>query len=58
MQIKELPERIGYLILLFLHKQLSQMQRKELDRWILEDEQHEFIFDEAINFEPTLPLKS
>jgi hypothetical protein len=29
-----------------------------LDRWILEDEQHEFIFDEAINFEPTLPLKS
>jgi hypothetical protein len=51
MSLNEIPERIGYLILLFLHKQLSPAQRRELDRWILQDPEHEIIFDEAINFE-------
>lgn len=49
MPINEIPERIGFLILLFLHKQLSDIQRKELDRWILQDVEHELLFDEAIN---------
>jgi hypothetical protein len=51
MSIKDIPERIGYLCLLFLHKQLSPLERKELDKWILEDDLHEAIFEDIINLD-------
>lgn len=47
MTIKAIPERIAYLTLLFIHKQLSPTERKELDQWILESEQNEELFDQA-----------
>jgi hypothetical protein len=49
MSIKGIPERIGYLSLLFLHKELSPLERKELDKWILEDDLHEALFEEIVS---------
>jgi hypothetical protein len=49
MTIQDLPERIAFLILLFLHHELSGYQRIELDEWILESEEHELLFDDLIS---------
>ena len=50
MDLKNVPERIAYLILLYLHGKLTAMDRKELDAWILEAYENEILFDDAINF--------
>lgn len=45
--MKNIPERIAFLVLLFLHKQLSSKERKELDAWILGSEENELLFEKA-----------
>jgi hypothetical protein len=52
MDIAQMPERIAYLILLYLHGKLTLLGRKEIDAWIAESEQHAGIFEEAVNFDP------
>jgi hypothetical protein len=50
MDIAQIPERIAYLILLYLHGKLTLLGRKEIDAWIAESEQHASLFEEATNF--------
>jgi hypothetical protein len=51
MDIRQIPERIAYLILLYLHGKLTLLERTEIDAWIAESEQHANLFDESTNFE-------
>ena len=47
--IRQVPERIAYLILLYMHGQLTRKERQELDLWILQSEEHREILDHAIS---------
>ena len=47
--IRSLPQRIAYLILLYIHGQLTTEERKELDNWIMESEENKNLLEEAIN---------
>jgi hypothetical protein len=51
MDITQIPERIAYLILLYLHGKLTLLGRKEIDARITESEQHASLFEEATNFD-------
>ena len=46
MAILEVPERIGYLILLFLHKKLTSEEHNELDKWVEVSGENMKLFEE------------
>jgi ferric-dicitrate binding protein FerR (iron transport regulator) len=46
--MKNIQERIAYLILLFLLGELSSQDRRELDAWILKSKENELAFAKAI----------
>jgi hypothetical protein len=46
--IQDTPERIAFLVLLFLHDQLTQAQRGELDAWVGGSRKNLLIFEELI----------
>lgn len=50
--LQNIPERIGFLILLFLHKEISPEQHDELDRWVEESDDHMQLFELATNTFP------
>lgn len=47
----ENAERIGYLIAQFIKGELTPLERKELDQWILQSEKNEILFDELTDEE-------
>ena len=51
MDIRQIPERIAYLILLYFHGKLTPLERKEIDAWISESDEHIHLFNEATHFE-------
>jgi len=50
MYIEQIPERIAYLTLLYLHGKLTAMGRREIDAWISDSDHHLELFDEATCF--------
>jgi hypothetical protein len=44
--LKSVPERIGYLILHFLHNTLDEVEGEELDEWITASDENLEIFEE------------
>jgi len=51
MDIAQIPERIAYLILLYLHGKLTPFQREEIDTWLSESEEHAKLFEQATYFD-------
>lgn len=47
MSIKDIPKRIGYLILLYMHGQLTPKQHDELDEWVEASDENQELFVEA-----------
>lgn len=47
--LRQIPDRIAHLILLYMHGQLTTKERKELDAWIVQSEEHVELLEEAIN---------
>jgi len=47
MSIKEIPERIAYLILMFMHRKLSPAEHNELDEWVCESDNNLEMFEDA-----------
>lgn len=45
--IKDIPERIAYLILLYMHGQLSTKQHDELDAWVVQSDENIELFAAA-----------
>jgi hypothetical protein len=45
MHFHNLPERIAYLILLYLHHALSPDQHEELDKWVEENDDNMQVFE-------------
>lgn len=48
-EIHEVPEHIAYLILLYLHDQLTPAQREELDDWLDVSNDNLVIFEALID---------
>jgi len=49
--ITHIPERIAYLIFLYLHGKLTPSGRREIDFWIAQSKEHQQLFDNATNFD-------
>jgi hypothetical protein len=47
--LRQIPEPIAYLILLYLHGELTLAERQELDKWIRQSDENEKILEQAIN---------
>ena len=51
--LRQVPERIAYLSLLFMHHQLNAFERHELDLWVQACDENLSLFEELIDI-PTL----
>jgi hypothetical protein len=49
MTVKDLPERIAYLILMYLLGELTPALRDELDSWVAETEDHSRLFHKIMD---------
>lgn len=49
MTVKDLPERIAYLILMYLLGELTPALRDELDYWVAETEDHSRLFHKIMD---------
>jgi hypothetical protein len=49
--IRNVPERIAYLILLHLHEKLTPVEGDELDNWVGESDQNLELFEELIDID-------
>jgi hypothetical protein len=50
MNVKDLPERIAYLILMYLLGDMTPALRDELDSWVAEAEEHSRLFHKVMDF--------
>lgn len=46
--IQNVPERIAYLVLLFLHQKLTSAQYNELNQWVAASSRNSEMFEELI----------
>lgn len=51
--LRQVPERIAYLSLLFMHHKLTPVEHHELDLWVQASDENIEIFEELIDI-PTL----
>lgn len=49
--LHKVPERIAYLTMLHIHKQIRPFEIEELDAWILESDDNLELFEEMVDID-------
>lgn len=51
MSIQEVPERIAFLILMYMHEQITPEQHDELDAWVEGSDENMQLFEKLTDIE-------